>query len=156
MNNFNFKIRKRVLIGAAIIFGGFILSAIARSTESSIVPNGRTAPDGFVAPGPVRAIVQKACLDCHSNATIWPWYSHVPVISSQIRDDVTNGREVINFSNWQDYSPEERRMFASEIAHAVRSRAMPPSKYIWIHPEARLSEADREVLQQWARGDDKK
>jgi hypothetical protein len=57
----------------------------------------------------------------------------------------------LDLSYWNDYSPEERRAFAIEIAQAAASGTMPPTRYLWLHHEARLSDTDREVLMEWAR-----
>jgi hypothetical protein len=143
---------KRGIIGAAAILGIVLISATARSNAvNTNVFVDRTLPKDFDAPIQVRGVIQKACLDCHSEQTIWPWYSKVPPISWQIQDDVEKGREFMNFSHWNEYSAEDRRAFAAEIAHATGTHLMPPPKYLWLHPDARLSNADLEVLAEWAR-----
>jgi len=149
--------RKRILIGATLIFGGFLISAIARSNDPTTAASaGRTLPKEFAAPAPVRAIIQRACLDCHSDQTVWPWYSQIPPISRQIQADVASGRESMDFSSWSDYSPEERRAFAIEIAQTAASGTMPPARYVWLHHEAKLSDSDRELLTEWARAQQEK
>src|SRR6266480_7550840 len=55
-------------------------------------------------PKGVAAILQRACYDCHSNATHWRWYSHIPVLSSIIRKDVEHARRILNFSEWSDHA----------------------------------------------------
>ena len=107
---------------------------------------------GIDAPSPVRAIVGRACADCHSSETKWPWYSNIPPVSWQIRGDVQNARAFMDLSQWNDYTAEERRGFAAQIARATRAHVMPPPKYLWMHPDARLSDSELGVLKEWALG----
>jgi hypothetical protein len=72
-------------------------------------------------------------------------------LSWQIRDDVERGRDAIDLSQWSEYTPEEQRSLTTQIAHATSTHTMPPPKYVWMHREARLSDADRETLKEWAR-----
>jgi hypothetical protein len=143
---------KRGIIGSAAVLGIALISALGGSSDGgSPVPAGRTRPKDFDAPLPVRRIVQRACLDCHSDETIWPWYSKIPLVSSQVHDDVNNGREFMDFSHWSEYSAEEQHSYASQIAHATSARVMPPPRYLWMHRDAKLSAADLETLKEWAR-----
>ena len=89
-------------------------------------------------------------MDCHSNETIWPWYSNIPPVSWQVHDDVENARAFMNLSRWNDYTAEERRLFTLQIAQAARARVMPPRKYLWMHHDATLSDAELDVLNEWA------
>lgn len=141
------RIWKRYLLGSGIIFGVVLITANGGSNDSH---KSVTPLDGFDAPTQVRAILNRACVDCHSNETVWPWYSKIPPVSWQIRNDVDLGREVMNLSQWRELTPEEQRAFASQMAFAARTHLMPPPKYLWLHREARLSEADLNVLREWA------
>jgi hypothetical protein len=88
-----------------------------------------------------RALAKRACFDCHSNETVWPWFSHVAPISWVIQRDVEQGRRVVNFSEW-----DRRQNEARESARALRSGEMPPRRYVWLHPGVRLSATEREDL----------
>ncbi len=88
-----------------------------------------------------RALVVRACYDCHSNETVWPWYSNIAPISWLIQRDVEEGRQKLNFSEWN--RPQEE---ADEVIETVREGEMPPRLYTILHPEARLSAAEREIL----------
>ena len=113
--------------------------------------SGKRYPlSGFDAPQPVRAIVQRACADCHSGETKWPWYSNLPLVSWQIRTDINNARAVMDLSHWSEYTDEERHEFALEITRSTRLNVMPPPKYLWMHHDAKLSNAELDVLKEWA------
>ena len=111
----------------------------------------RTLTKDFNAPQPVRKIIQRACLDCHSEETVWPWYSNILPVSKLIHDDVNNAREFMNFSHWNEYTAEEQHTFVSQIAYATGAHIMPPPRYLWIHRDARLSSMDLDTLREWAR-----
>jgi hypothetical protein len=97
------------------------------------------------------AIVQRACQNCHSEQTRWPWYSHVAPVSWLIARDVKEARAHMNLSRWPDYSAAERMLLLSAIGSAVRNHAMPVQRYLLLHPEARLTDNERQQLYRWTR-----
>ena len=105
---------------------------------------------GSDVPVPVRAILERACQNCHSENTVWPWYAHVPPVSRVIQHDVTKARAFLDLSKWNDYANGQRRGFALAIAAATQNRLMPPQRYVWMHGEARLSSEDLESIKAWA------
>jgi len=105
---------------------------------------------GFDVPAAVRAVLERACQNCHSQNTAWPWYAHVPLVSRVIRRDVREARVFMNLSKWNDYTDGERRGFALAIAAATQNRLMPPRRYVWMHGEARLSADDLNLIEAWA------
>lgn len=82
-----------------------------------------------------------ACLDCHSNLTVWKWYSNIAPFSWLIQRDVEEGRDNLNFSEWDRPQPE-----VGEIVEAVREGSMPPVQYKPLHSGARLSSEQRDEL----------
>jgi hypothetical protein len=106
-------------------------------------------------PVPVRAILERACQDCHSEKTVWPWYSHIVPIAGQIHTDVERGRAFMDLSKWNDFTESERRGFTAAIGVAVQNHLMPPPKYVWLHPEARLSSDELELVRAWALAENK-
>jgi hypothetical protein len=88
-----------------------------------------------------RALAKQACFDCHSNETEWPAYSMVAPVSWVIQRDVSKGRAVLNFSEWQ--RPQEE---AKEAADEVREGEMPLALYQLMQAHGRLSAPDRERL----------
>ena len=97
------------------------------------------------------AIVQRACQNCHSQNTEWPWYSRVAPVSWLLAHDVQQARSHMNLSQWQDYSNDDRRRLLSEIGSAVRNREMPVQRYLLLHPEARLTDSERQQIYRWTR-----
>lgn len=97
------------------------------------------------------AIVQRACQNCHSENTEWPWYSHVAPVSWLVARDVQQARSHMNLSQWQDYSTEDRLRLLGAIGSAARNSVMPPQRYLVLHPEARLSAEERQQIYRWTR-----
>lgn len=91
-----------------------------------------------------RVLAKRACFDCHSNETAWPWYSRVAPVSWLIQRDVVEGRRALNFSEWQDGMREGEN--PQEIREEVAEGEMPPLPYTLIHPTARLTSDERQQL----------
>lgn len=95
-------------------------------------------------------VLGRACENCHSNQTSWPWYSHVPPVSWWIAKHVRDGREKLDFSRWDVYSLQEKRDKLESVCGLVLMSRMPPHLYAAMHPEARLSEEDKKTVCAWA------
>jgi hypothetical protein len=108
---------------------------------------------GAQTPPAVLAVIDRACRDCHSEATRYPWYSYVAPISFLIQKDVAGGRRHLNLSRWRELPLLRRTRALSEIANQVQNREMPLSIYTLMHSEARLSEADIESLFEWTQAE---
>jgi hypothetical protein len=89
-----------------------------------------------------RLLAQRACFDCHSNQTRWPWYSNIAPVSWLVYRDVTEGRMHINFSDWN----RPKKQHVDEFQKVLQKNSMPPANYLLLHPEARLSPAEKQKL----------
>lgn len=145
---------KRIFIALATV-------AIAAVGGSLIHPFGKTAVSGNdqailreaqIDPETL-TLVQRACQNCHSQNTEWPWYSHVAPVSWLLARDVQQARSHMNLSQWQDYSTDDRLRLLSAIGSAVRNRAMPPQRYLLLHPEARLNVGEQQQIYRWTRNE---
>src|SRR5579864_7628477 len=117
------------------------------------VPVNRTNPPvgaDFTAPTEVVSISRRACYDCHSNETVWPWYSRIAPVSWLIAHGVNEGRAALNFSTWNRLSAEKQAEAVHESWEEVAEGKMPTWYYVAVHPEARLSAADKSALRAWA------
>lgn len=104
---------------------------------------------GAQVPVAVRAVLERSCRDCHSEATHFPWYSYIAPISWWVVDDVKQGREHLNLSRWSEYSLIRRERCLSEIANQIQDGGMPLKSYTLIHREAMLSPADIDAVFTW-------
>ena len=116
------------------------------------VPVNKTNPPvtgEIKAPQEVMEILRTSCYDCHSNESKWPWYSNIAPVSWLVVKDVDEGREHINFSEWQSYSEEDKAEDIEEIWEEIEEGEMPLWFYVPLHPEARLSDAQKEIIRKW-------
>lgn len=104
-------------------------------------------------PSGVAAVLRKACYDCHSSETRWPWYSRVPPGLWMVSQDVAKARQVMSFSEWPDLQGRGNRATGLLLAACavVRAQRMPPERYLMLHPEARLAPAEVETLCEWSK-----
>lgn len=132
------KTMKTVLlvIGGLIVLFGLI----------QLVPYGHTYVNPAVIKEPnwntpeTRALAKTACFDCHSNESVYPWTSRIAPASWLIRNDIDEARSAVNFSEW------DGSVSANELTRNVLNGDMPPFQYKIMHPEARLTQAQREQL----------
>lgn len=103
------------------------------------------------APEDVKLILSKACYDCHSNQTIYPWYSYVAPVSWLVAKDTNEGREELNFSNWAELSKRKKIKILNEMAEEVEKKNMPLEVYTVIHKDAILSEVEIKTITNWTK-----
>lgn len=127
-----------VIIGAVLVVG---FAAI------QFVPYGHNHTNPPVSSEPAwpdqqsRDLAVGACYDCHSNETVWPWYSNIAPVSWLIQRDVETGRRHLNFSEW---STNQNKI--GEISEALQYGEMPPSFYVMMHSNAKLTDAQVQTL----------
>ncbi len=88
-------------------------------------------------------LAMAACGDCHSNLTVWPWYSYVPPVSFLVGNHTREGRTKLNFSDW---TATTQRLRANEIKEVITNGEMPPWDFLLMHPEARLTVEQQTAL----------
>jgi hypothetical protein len=97
------------------------------------------------------AVMNRACRDCHSNDTTWPWYSNVAPVSWLVIDHVKSGRRHFNYSEWARYEPDKASKLLHDICEETRDGSMPMGSYTLVHRDARLSDRDVQALCSWTR-----
>ncbi|MEP7270721.1 MAG: heme-binding domain-containing protein [Acidobacteriota bacterium] len=97
----------------------------------------------------IAAILDRSCNDCHSFKTRWPWYTEIAPASWLVVWDVNEAREHLSLSDWGSYNQKKVKHLLEEMNDEVMEGKMPPANYVRLHPEARLSEADKSKLLDW-------
>ena len=148
----------RVFIAASLL--AVALFAVSL-TGLALHPEPPPAPGKPLFPGaqidePTLALFERACQNCHSENTQWPWYSRIPPVSWMIEKDVGDARRHVNFSNWDSYSPEEQEEFLTRIGSAARTGQMPLPRYTLLHREAVLASQERQQIYEWSRAEKKR
>ncbi len=132
------KIILGVLALVAVGVVGFLLI--------QLIPYGRNHTNPPVGQEPnwdsprTRELAKRACFDCHSNESTWPWYSNIAPVSWLVQHDVDEGRRSLNFSDWSS----SRR--TREMGQIVLEGEMPPTIYLLMHPQAKLTSSERQEL----------
>jgi hypothetical protein len=134
------------LAGVAVVLVGIQLIPVDRANPPAEGPMAMPA-------GEAGRILEAACMDCHSHETAWPWYARVAPAKLLVSRHVSEGREHLNFSTWGRETPERQDHKLEEIVEVVESGEMPEGSYTWMHPEARLTDAQRHVIVEWARAE---
>lgn len=134
------KLSPRVLSRGLLVAGAAVIAI-------QLVPYGRAHDNPAIVAEPAwnapytRLLAARACFDCHSNETQWPWYSNIAPISWLVAHHVDEGRDALNFSEWQRVYEE-----ADEAAETVREGEMPLASYLVLHPHAQLSREEQRAL----------
>lgn len=117
------------------------------------IPVKRTNPASISeidAPADVKAIFRNSCFDCHSNETVWPWYSYVAPASWLLVSDINEGRENLNFSNWGNLDRSKQTKLREEIWEEIREERMPLWQYRILHPGSKLSQEQKNLIRNWS------
>ena len=140
--------RKRILLIllALVIIIQFIPANLPEVSQDN--PNDLFANN--VVPENIEKLIRTSCYDCHSNETVYPWYSYVSPVSFLISRDTKKGRRHLNFSEWEKLDSIEKSEALDEIAEEVEEGEMPMKIYPIMHSNAKLSDADRHAIEQWA------
>jgi Haem-binding domain len=127
-----------ILLGAALVL--FILIQLIPFGRNHINPPVIGEPNWDSSA--TRELAKRACFDCHSNETVWPWYSNIAPVSWLVYADVAEGRNRMNFSEWNsNFHPD-----VNELVGVIQESEMPPFQYLILHPNANLSATDRQAL----------
>ena len=142
------KILKIVFV--VLLLGFIVIQFINRpdkTTTTDITPGHITKV--MTVPANVESILKRSCYDCHSDHTVWPWYTSIAPASWLVGDDVTKGRKKMNFSQWDKIPAAKQEARLNEICEEIKAEEMPLPPYLILHGDAKLSQADKDILCQW-------
>ena len=148
----------KIQLGLGCMFAlGVALSTVHPwgNPRSGIHPDGPLLGNSQV-PDNVRAILAAKCGDCHSEKTRYPIYSYFAPLSWMIERDVRHGRSMLNLSQWQSMNDESRISVLTRMASVVHNEQMPPRTYAMLHPGARLSPEEQQLVYEWAKAERKR
>lgn len=120
-----------------------------RNSDAAITANhiSNIAPP----PADVQLILAKACNDCHSNNTVYPWYSKLQPVDWWLTNHINDGKRHLNFSEFGSYPLRRQYKKLLETAEEIEEGEMPLSSYTWIHKDAVLTPSEKEAVIKWAR-----
>ena len=131
------KIAKRILLSLLLVF---IVMQFFRPDRSVEAAPAREDIFYNLEESEAQNLIRAACYDCHSNETVWPWYGYVAPVSLILAHHVEDGRQQVNFSEW------DKPQHAEDLIEVIQEGEMPLTSYLPAHPEARLSTAEKQAL----------
>ena len=147
-------VRKILKIFVVVIALAFIALQFVRPDFSNPpVVASETLAASTTVPADVQAVLTRSCSDCHSNETVYPWYSKVSPFNWFLYDHIDTGRHEMNFSQWNAYTKEKKINKLDEICEQVEAGEMPLPSYLWIHRDAVLKPEEARLLCDWAKAE---
>ncbi|HEX2974793.1 MAG TPA: heme-binding domain-containing protein [Bacteroidales bacterium] len=139
---------KLVIIAAGLIL--VIIQFLPSRLPENKAEDGNSLAQSGIATDPVLSQLRKSCFDCHSNQTRYPWYSRVAPVSWFISGHIREGREHLNFSEWETLSKRKKIKQLEDTADQIKSGEMPLKSYLLLHRDARLTKDESSSLAEWA------
>ncbi|MEW6126278.1 MAG: heme-binding domain-containing protein [Acidobacteriota bacterium] len=145
------NILRWAIISLALLF--VVLQFVRPAKTNPMIDDSRALHNQTEMNQEVTAVIKRACYDCHSNDTRWPWYSNIAPVSWFVIDHVNHGRKHLNFSNWADYDKQQKATQLFLIGETVRLGKMPMSSYTLMHADAQLTDDDKKLIAEWVKAE---
>jgi len=142
--------KKKILL--AIVAVLVVIQFIRPSRNLSTEVSANDIAKHYTVPDNVQTLLKTACYDCHSNNTVYPWYSNVQPVGWWLENHVNGGKEKLNFSEFTTLEGKRQFKKLNNVIHEIKDGGMPLDSYLWIHKDAKLSETDKNTLMTWAQG----
>ena len=142
--------RKTLKIIALVLFLAFVAIQFVRPDFTSPpVVAGQNLEAVTQVPDDVQKILTRSCADCHSNQTVYPWYAKIQPTAQFLAGHIKEGRREFNMSEWGSYDDRRKKRKLGEICSQIQEREMPLPSYLWIHWNAKLSDAEIKKVCDW-------
>lgn len=142
--------KRKILIGLGIAILALQLVRPAKNEAAEVAVNDISK--GYAMNDEVKAILQKACLDCHSNNTRYPWYTNIQPLGWWMAHHVDEGKDELNFSEFMAYKPKKQHHKLDEVVESQEDSWMPLDSYLWTHKDAKLTKEEKEAIIIWSKG----
>ncbi|MBP6660850.1 MAG: heme-binding domain-containing protein [Chitinophagales bacterium] len=138
-------------IGLGILIVIVLLQLIPTKKNQASIVSANSIEQKYNTPENVQAILKKACFDCHSNNTVYPWYSHIQPIGFWLNNHINEGKEELNFSEFNSYENKKARKKMEKVISSQEKGWMPLSSYTLIHKDATLTSTEKTIIIDWAK-----
>lgn len=145
---------KKILIGIIILL--VVIQFIQPAKNNGAAQSANDITHAVQVPDTVMALLKTACYDCHSDSTRYPWYNHISPVNWWLRNHINEGKRHLNYTEFNTGSYKRRMRRLDETAEQVDKHEMPISSYLWIHKDARLTDAQRKLIIDWAKSGEQK
>ena len=137
-------------IGWALLIIIVVIQFIRPEKNKAATVSANNISQHYGVPPEVDKILSRACNDCHSNNTNYPWYTNIQPVGWWLASHVKDGKKHLNFSEFASYEPKRQHHKLEEVIEEVKESHMPLDSYLWIHDEAKLSTDEKKTLLLWA------
>lgn len=141
------KIFKRILL---ILLIALLAIQFVRPAKNESTDKSKHISTLYAVPADVNTILTKACNDCHTNNTIYPWYAEVQPVTWWLDDHIKEGKSHLNFDEYSTYNLRRQYHKMEEVIEQVKEKEMPLNSYTWVHRDAKLTNDERVALTNWA------
>ncbi len=142
------KIAKKIGLGLLIVL--IVIQFVRFDRNSGIAATPNDINHYTAVPSDVKTILETSCYDCHSDHTVYPWYSNLQPVGWWLTNHVNEGKRELNFSKFKSYRIKRQIDKLQAIADEVKEDGMPLDSYLWIHGNAKLNEAQKKTIMNWA------
>lgn len=157
MKKFFRKIMAKKKQIAIVLLIAFIIIQFFRPTRNSGSADSPNDITHFTAvSAEVKSVLEKSCYDCHSDHTDYPWYTNIQPVGWWMNDHVNEGKREVNFSQFNSYRIKRKMRKFHEIAEQLEEDEMPLNSYLWIHHDAKLDDAQKKLIVDWAKENQQK
>src|ERR1700741_1303179 len=139
---------KKYIIAAGVVLVAMQAFQIHSNKQNGASPNHITTK--YEVPIDVMNILQRSCYDCHSNNTVYPWYSYVQPVGFWLNHHINEGKEKLNFSEFATYKPKRAAHKLEEIVETITEGEMPIGSYLWTHKASSLNKDEIAMVKAWA------
>ena len=141
-----YKHMKKILL---YVIAVVVLIQLFRPTKNDSKNYTNDISKEVVVTDEIQKIIETSCADCHSNATVYPWYAEIAPISWYLASHVNEGKEHLNFSEWTSYNKHQKEHILKNLKEVMTSHEMPLQSYLILHENAQLSKEQYEVFLTW-------
>ena len=140
--------RRKILYGLVLVLVLIQFMRPSRNISNTISANDISKL--YSVPDSVQHLLSVACNDCHSNNSVYPWYTNIQPVGWWMQNHINEGKNDLNFSEFGSYEPEKAAHIMKETAEKVKEKDMPLNSYTWVHKEASLSDQQIKLLVDWS------
>jgi hypothetical protein len=137
---------KKVGIGLLVIL---LLLQAYRPAKNDSNKLDNDISKSYAVPDDVKQILAKACNDCHSNNTTYPWYNNIQPVGIWLANHVNDGKRHLNFNEFNSYQIARQFKKLDECIEEIKEGEMPLESYTWIHKESKLNDQEKQKLFDW-------
>ena len=142
------NMKKKIGLGLLAVL--VLIQFVRPTRNSSTNENPNEISKSYDVPAEVHAVLKKSCFDCHSNNTVYPWYTNIQPLGLWLQGHVNEGKSEINFSEFGTYDQKKAKHKFEEIEEVVGEGEMPLSSYTLIHRDTKLTAERSSAIAAWA------